>query len=475
MLKILRHKKLAKKIWITLAVLVLPAFILWGSGSMIRSKEDSEVIGKISGKTISIADYKDSLQAVRNQALIQFGDKFSEIQAALDLNAQAWERLILLSEARHRNIKVSDKELVEFIQGYPFFQGKNGFDKSIYNQMLQYVFHTQPRVFEEGTRQNMMIGKLFDLITNKVELKDTDTKEEYRKANEEISVNYISSNPQDIAKSINVDEQEVKDYFSKNPLAFKQPLSFNIEYAQLSSEEKDASQKVNLIYRALAKKEDFAKVLKEKKLDIKESGLFTESGPIPGIGWSEQLIALINRAKPGSYINPLLIDKTYYIIRLKEKKEPYVPGYDSIKNKVKEEFLKEKALTQAKEKITQCLGEIKKLNSENKNADLSKLATQFGLKFSTTQNFKFSGYIDGVGQSDKFWETANNLKNEEISPAIEMPSGFYIIKVKSKTPIDEKKFEQEKTEFVKKLLSQKKQELFLEFTAELKKKSQRFN
>ncbi len=50
--------------------------------------------------------------------------------------------------------------------------------------------------------------------------------------------------------------------------------------------------------------------------------------------------------------------------------------------------------------------------------------------------------------------------------------GFFIIKVKARTPIDEKKFASEKKEFSQKLLQQKKEEAFAKFITELKKKAQ---
>jgi parvulin-like peptidyl-prolyl isomerase len=55
-----------------------------------------------------------------------------------------------------------------------------------------------------------------------------------------------------------------------------------------------------------------------------------------------------------------------------------------------------------------------------------------------------------------------------------MPSGFYIIKLKSKIPVDEKKFREEKPEFAKKLLLQKKEEYFSRFLQDLKRKAQLF-
>jgi len=57
MLKILRSKKTAKKIWITLAILIIPAFCLWGFGSALRSREETPFLGKVFGKSISIQEY----------------------------------------------------------------------------------------------------------------------------------------------------------------------------------------------------------------------------------------------------------------------------------------------------------------------------------------------------------------------------------------------------------------------------------
>ena len=52
-----------------------------------------------------------------------------------------------------------------------------------------------------------------------------------------------------------------------------------------------------------------------------------------------------------------------------------------------------------------------------------------------------------------------------------MPSGFYIIKLKSKITVDEKKFREEEPGFAKKLLLQKKEEYFSRFFEALKRKA----
>src|SRR3989338_8703679 len=125
MLKQLRDKKTAKKILIVLAIVIIPAFVFWGFSSALRSQRESNYAGKIFEKRITLLEFKDAIEAIRSQAIMQFGDKFSEIQKYLNLESQAWERLILLYAAKKRKITVGDQEVIDLIQKYPFFQ-RNG-------------------------------------------------------------------------------------------------------------------------------------------------------------------------------------------------------------------------------------------------------------------------------------------------------------------------------------------------------------
>jgi parvulin-like peptidyl-prolyl isomerase len=468
MLKQLRNKKTAKKIWIGLAILIVPAFVLWGFGGAFRSKEESNFAGRIFGKKVSLLDYKDALEAAKNQAIMQFGENFTEVQKYLNLESQTWERLALLEEAKRRKIKVSDQEVITSIETYPFFKNKTGqFDNRIYSEMLQYVFRTQPRTFEEETRQNLMLEKLYKETTGGVTLDEKEVKEGYTKLNEEISIYFIASVPSDSAKDIILSEPEIKDYYAKNSLQFKQPISFNIEYLTVDSENK-AKDTISRLRR----KGDFAKIAKGLNATIKETGFFAQTDPIPGIGWSPQILSLLSKAKTGQVLPPIRTDKYYYILKVKEKRDTYIPDFESIKEKVKEAFIKDKSASVAKEKIENCLKELKEAYENNpRSADFAKAAKKFYLKSDSTELFKYGSYIEGIGASDNLWIAARGLKEDEFSGIIEMPSGFYIVKLKSKVPIDSKKFEAEKNDFSQGLLIEKKRECFVEFLSELKRKA----
>lgn len=476
MLKRLRNKKTAKKIWIVLAVLIVPAFILWGSGSIMRDKESATFTGQIFGKKIPFSEYKEALHAARNQAIIQFGEEFSEKD--INLESLAWERILLLYEAKKRKIAVSDQEVITSMQYYPFFQRKGKFDNGIYSQMLQYVFHTQPRVFEEQIRQNLIIAKLYNEATKSVNLADEEVKEAYRKINEEVSLYYITGQYPDFAKDLDSSEGEMKEYFTKNSLKFKLPLSFNLEYISILKDDKDeksTQDKLKEITRRLNKNTDFVNLARAYNLSLKETGLFGQNDPIPGLGWSPEIMKFISKAKAGELLPLTYIDKNYYILRLKERKESYIPDFTAAKDKVKAEFLKDKSEEIAKRKIEECLAKLKEDYRNNPGSvDLDKAARQYGLKSGSTDLFKYGSYIEGIGASDAFWARAQKLKEGEFSAALYAPSGAYIIKLKSKVPMDEKKFSQEKEEFTKGLLFQKKHEYFSVFMKELSKKARLF-
>lgn len=471
MLKILYKKKIAKKIWIVLAIMILPAFVLWGSNSMVKNKEPKESgpAGEIFGQKISALEYRDAYNATRNQAIIQLGDNFSKVEKYLNLDSQAWDRLILLEEAKKRSITASNQEIIDLIQNYPFLKNKGRFDDNMYQEMVKYVFNTQPRDFEEQTRGNLILSKLFKEVTSGVQMSGQEIRTEYEKANEEASLYYIAALPADFTKKASAGEKEIKDYYDTNRLEFKRPLSFNLEY--VSSESKD---KIESLLPHINKKDYYYKIVSQAKLELKETGFFSETTPLPGIGWSPQVSSLLPKTKVEEFLQVIQIDTKYYLFRLKEKKEPYIPEFNEIKDTVKQKYIESNSKELAKANLEECQKQLEKNYKNNpKSVNFDTLAKKYSLKSSVTNPFKYGSYIEGIGSSDQFWTEAKKLKEDQISGIISLPSGFYIVKLKSFTSIDEAKFKADK-EFSERLISRKKEEYFTHFIEELRKKTQLF-
>lgn len=468
MLRKLHNKKIQKRIWIVLLVLILPGFIIWGFSSSLRSpRQQDRGHGKIFNQNINEEQYLAALQAIETQLRMQLGENYLQYQKLFDLNSMALQRLVMLYEADKRKIKISDSELIDFIQKDPSFYRKGVFDENLYGQIIKYSLHLQPRFFEEMTRQNLKISKLMQDITKGLKLTDAQVKEAYNKENEQMSVYYISSIPADLYPDQHPSEAELTEYFGKNSLQFKKPLSFNLEYLSW-----DPAGQVKDLNLRISRKDSLETIAKDNNIVVKETGLFAEVDPIPGIGWSKEISKSLGAAKTGELIGPLEIEKKTYLFRLKAKKEPYIPEFKDIKEEVQAGFVKMKARELARSKIDECAKKIKELSATDvKSLDFDKIAKDFSLKSASTGLFKSGSYIEGIGASDEFFNTAKSLKENAASDVIELPSGFYIVRLKEKPALDEKKFSEDKVKFEEKLLKQKKDEYLEKFFAELLKKA----
>jgi peptidyl-prolyl cis-trans isomerase D len=472
MLKTLRQKRVAKKIFIVLAVIIIPAFVLWGSGSILRSRRNQRYAGMLFGKIVNFDQYNSSLIACKNQAIIRFGDNFYDIQKFLNFNEMAWDRLIQLHEARRRKIKVNNSEVIKRIASLPFFQKDGKFDSKNYKYLLDYVFRTPARQFEEEIRESLMIEKLFDEVTKSVSVTEEEILNGYKKENEKVKVSYIQILPDSFISKVTLDDKEISGYYQKHKDEFKKPPTVNIEYFGIdypeNASDSDKSKildRMKEISQKIRRPEDFQRVSHVEGLPIKETGFFSLKGPVEGFGWSFEFIQSSFALKDNQISKPIPIRKGCYILKLKERKESYIPRLKEVKDEIskilKQNKAKELAKTKAQEYLTGLL-EIYRKNPNN--IDFEKLAKKWGGKSNSTALFSRQDYIPNIGQSMAFKDVAFNLRNKkEPFDIVTIETGTFIIKLDKYIPIDEEKFKTEREDFKKRLLQSKKNEYFNKF------------
>src|SRR3989338_8551226 len=115
MLRFFRQKHIAKIIFWGLVILVLPAFVFWGTGSISGSKTKGPTFaGIIDKKKVSFARLYESIAAIRAQIILNYFNQPKVLDAFLKNNTflakLAWDRLIMAEEAERRRIKIPDGE-----------------------------------------------------------------------------------------------------------------------------------------------------------------------------------------------------------------------------------------------------------------------------------------------------------------------------------------------------------------------------
>lgn len=482
MLKQLRKRKTAKRILWTLAIIIIPPFVFWGAGGLIREKKGKiNYAGRIFGKKVGFSEYNNSFLAVKTQMLMQLGENAEKLEKYLNLPQQAWDRLILLHEADKRRIKVEDSKIIDTIAKMPIFQKNNSFNQKIYDYVMRYVLKTSARAFEENMRDSLKISKLYEELTEGISISDQEIEAEYKKENEEIKVEYLLISPKDYEREIKINDEEIKEYFEKERNSFLRPASVNIEYFGIdypaNEQDKDKiKEKLEQLKTGINNPGDFKRIAKEQSLSIRETGFFSQDGLIPGIGESIEINKLCFGLSSGEISPPLEAPNGVYILRLKNKKEAYLPEINEVRDLIIAGLRDKKCYLQAKDKAEKISAQLKDGYAKNPKATFSIIAKDLGLKIKETPLFKRNNPIEGIADSQEFSIAAFGLLPNSISEVIEANKDFYIVlRAKEFVGIDKEKFAKERKDVADKLLPQKKEEAFMKFMQELKDKAKLVN
>lgn len=515
LLKFLRKRKNMKRIMWTLAILIIPAFVIWGVGTSDKGKDKGpSYAGKVFNRKVSFEEYLDMWQVSRDHVLRTFGANAP--QEFID--QLAWNRILLLEAAKRKNITVKDSEVVEKIASFPVFQKGGIFDKNLYKLTVG----DSARGFEERLKDDMLISKLKDETTYGISISDAEVKEAYKKHFEKIKASYILLRFADFGKYIKYAEPDILRFYKGYKETFRKPEQRNVRYIEIpfsgfdkdvsvtdgdvkryfeehladykksGSEEmpvlddaikKDISGKVAMQRKKALAEEIAYKILdtalSKKNLDepsasfefrIKETGLFSGEAEIPGIGWSYEFTKNSFDLKPGEISNMLIkTDNGLYIIQLKEKKDSYVPDFADAKDSVTASYIKNESVKFAEKKARKLLAIIN--NKIAKGLTFEDAAGGMGLEIKKTDFLPRSGYIPGLGPAGEFVDAAFSLKGLRAGGPVKMHENWVILKPDEYQAIDEAKFMEEKEDFKRSLLSAKKESAFNEWFEDMKREA----
>ncbi len=332
MLKVFRHKNVTKIVLWGLLILVLPAFVLWGTGAGGDSKNKGpKFVGLIDGRKVTFNDFAESIAAIRCQVILNYFNQPQIMDTILKSNAfvgnLAWNRLIMTREARKAHIKVSNAEVVNFIRTRPIFMRGGQFDDRMYGYILRNNLALEPRTFEEMMRSNLEIQKFNDHLTKDVKAADQEIAEAYGKENDKLKVSYIDFTVDGFADKVKIDELQMRDYYKEHQEEFKSPAKgfddvkteiktlltrrqardLAVKTAgEMHGKIKDLMAKENLTFEAAAVK---------LSLNARESAFFSKGEKIEGVGDAGAVLEVAKALKSGEVSAPVETGKGAMIFR----------------------------------------------------------------------------------------------------------------------------------------------------------------
>ncbi|MBU1006179.1 MAG: SurA N-terminal domain-containing protein [Candidatus Omnitrophica bacterium] len=511
LLKFFRKKKNMKRIIWGLAILIIPAFVIWGAGSSDKkSGKGPGYAGKIFGEKVSFDEYADMWMVSKDSAVRSFGKNIPPEF----IDQMAWNRIILLKEAEREDITVKNEEVVKSLVSFPVFQQNGSFDKKLYKSILG----DEARGFEEKLRDDLIISKLREKVTTGISVNDGEARKEYEKKFEKISSLYISVPFSGFEKDVTYDEPGLLKFYDDGRENFRKPDEINVKYIEIpfAAFDKDVAIKDDQVQRyfeehvseykkpdseempelneeikkgiteklSAERKASLAEelgyevlddVLKKKDLDAagasfalesKETGFFNMQEMVPSIGRSYEFTKTGFELTLGGISNILIKGGNgFYIIQLKEKKNSYVPMFSDARDTVVKAFIKNESAELAEKEADNFYLTIK--NKIKEGGLFEEAAKDLGLTPERTELTARDGYIPPIGPARELVDGVLS-SGDGLSKPLRINESWIIASLDEYQAIDESKFEEEKETFREEVLSEKKRESFDNWFGELK-------
>ncbi|MCD4780759.1 MAG: SurA N-terminal domain-containing protein [Candidatus Omnitrophica bacterium] len=519
MLKLLRHKGFNKKILWAVAIVIILSFGFFGSANYLTRSNQFTHFGEIFGKKISREDFLKAYKNTEIQALLRHGNNYSQVREFLNLESETWDRLILLHKAKRQGIKIPDEEVIETIQKTPFFQRNNQFDSLLYKNILRYSLQITPRAFEESIRDLLTIAELVQQASADVTVTDDEIFKEYKRANEKVRISYLLETPDQHTNAVNVTEKEIQEYYENNKSKFYIPPTVNVDFIKFTfpdmdeenlraiqtakaAEEKGTNdpnqptskelmdelneayegqketvrEQVHSMYADLIDTPDLNVIAKKNNLDVQSSGYFSFEKPNFQLGWSYDNLKKIFDLEINKIAEPFESNSAMHLVQMKQKRTAYIPEYNEAKEKARTDVQLQKARKITEEKTKEYLSNIMEEMNKSETKDFTKTIKKVGLTLNQTPNFNRGQYLPVVGISKEFQDAAFRLNTEyRISGVVETPKGFCILHLDEYIPINQKKYNEEKENTKKQLLTQKQSDVVTAFLSRLRQQAQLVN
>jgi peptidyl-prolyl cis-trans isomerase D len=216
---------------------VATIFLDWG---WQRSGRPDAHVATVSGEGVSLREFQLTYTNLTDFYRRLYRDRFTEDFArTLNLKQQALDTLlqrkILLHEAKRQGLRVSDAELIERVQSYPVFQVNGHFDHSRYLQVLR-LSRLTPGDFEQNQREELLLGKLENLIKDGLQVTEAEVKQAFIHDKEQVSIEYLRVDPAQFVEQVEVSEADLLTYYQAHLERFRMPEQAHIAYVIVDPE-----------------------------------------------------------------------------------------------------------------------------------------------------------------------------------------------------------------------------------------------
>jgi peptidyl-prolyl cis-trans isomerase D len=241
----------------------------------------------------------------------------------------------------------------------------------------------------------------------------------------------------------------------------KAQIQDQLSYERAQAQASDLAQALEKEVKAPA---DLDRAAKEKGLVVQESGFFARDEPILGLGPSPEAANRAFEMKQGEVAGPLRTSRGFIFETLMARQDPYVPKLDEVKERVRDEVVKQKARELSRQKAAEVAAKLKAA------PDFEKAAKAAGFEAKTTELITRDSPIPDLGTAKAVEEAAFKLPAGAVSDPLPTDNGTAVVKVVEKQEVSPADWASAKDRFREELLTDRRNRFFMAYMAKAKQK-----
>jgi parvulin-like peptidyl-prolyl isomerase len=168
--------------------------------------------------------------------------------------------------------------------------------------------------------------------------------------------------------------------------------------------------------------------------------------------------------KPDEVAGPLRARRGFLFATMTAKQDPYIPKVDEVKDRVRDEVVKQRARDVSKQKAAEIATKLKGA------ADFEKAAKAAGVEAKTTDLIAAGSPIPDLGVAPAVEEAAFKLPVGVVSDPIATDNGSAVIKVLEKKEVTPEEWTSSKDRFREEMLTERRNRFFTAYMGKAKQK-----
>jgi peptidyl-prolyl cis-trans isomerase D len=241
----------------------------------------------------------------------------------------------------------------------------------------------------------------------------------------------------------------------------RQQLTDQLAYQRAQAQAADLAQNLQ---KQISKPADLDKVAKAQGLTVQESGFFARDEPILGLGPAPEAANKAFDMQTNEVSGALRASRGFVFESLVAKQDPYVPKVDEVKDRVRDEVVKQKARDLSKQKAAEIAAKLKSA------PDFEKAAKAAGVEAKTTDLIAQDSPIPDLGVAPAVEDAAFKLAVGAVSEPIATDNGTAVIKVVEKKSVTPEEWTSSKDRFREEILTDRRNRFFSAYMVKAKQK-----